>query len=57
MKILRWAAFVGLLMLTANIALADGVGDPKFQTLGGGGSTEVVSLNDPNFQITYTRKK
>lgn len=54
MKIVRWAAFLGLLILTANIALADSVGDPKFQTIGGGGSTILNSLNDPHFQVNYT---
>ena len=55
MKILRWAAFVGLLMLTANMALADSVGDPKFQTIGGGGSTILTNENiGTAFQVNYT---
>ena len=54
MKIVRWAAFLGLLILTANIALADSVGDPKWQTIGGGGSTILNSPTDQAFQVNYT---
>jgi hypothetical protein len=55
MKIVRWAAVVAFLIITANLALADGVGDPRFQTIGGGGSGIVDSLTgDPNFVVNYT---
>lgn len=55
MKLVRWAAVVAFLALSANLALADGVGDPRFQTQGGGGSAIIDSLTgDPNFQVNYT---
>jgi hypothetical protein len=54
MKIVRWAAVVAFLILTANVVLADGVGDPKFQTIGGGHSTVLTPENiGTAFQITY----
>jgi hypothetical protein len=55
MKIVRYLAVIGFLILTANIALADSAGDPKMYTTGGGHSVPITSLtNDPNFVINYT---
>ena len=55
MKIVRWVTVVALLVLGANIALADSAGDPKMYTIGGGHSVPILSLtNDPNFVINYT---
>lgn len=53
MKIVRLATLVGFLILTANIALADGAGDPRFQTIGGGHSIVLTSPTDPAFQVNY----
>ena len=53
MKIVRWVTVVAFLVVTANIALADGAGDPKFQTIGGGHSIILNSVTDPNFVINY----
>ncbi len=53
MKIVRLATVVGFLILTANIALADGAGDPRFQTIGGGHSIVLNSTDDPNFVLKY----
>ena len=53
MKIVRFVTLVGFLILTANIALADGAGDPRFQTIGGGHSIVLASPTDPAFQVNY----
>lgn len=54
MKIVRWVTVVALLVLGANSALADGAGDPKMYTVGGGHSVAITSLtNDPNFVVNY----
>ena len=54
MKIVRWVAVAAFLVITANIALADGAGDPRFQTIGGGHSTVLTSPTDPAFQVNFT---
>ena len=54
MKLLRCYAILVLLCLGSCVVMADGIGDPKFVPIGGGGSTILTSPTDPLFQITYT---
>jgi hypothetical protein len=54
MKILRCVTVLALLILSATIAKADGVTDPKFVVIGGGHSQQLTSPNDENFVINYS---
>jgi hypothetical protein len=51
MKISRWWLVALLLGLMSSAAMADGV-DPQVKLIGGGTSTGLFSLNDPNFSFT-----
>jgi hypothetical protein len=48
MKISRWLLVAVLLGLVSSAAMADTI-DPRVKLIGGGGSTGLFSLNDPNF--------
>lgn len=47
----RWLVVLAIAGLTSFVAKADGI-DPQFKLQGGGGSTGLFSLNDPNFSFT-----
>lgn len=51
MKISRFLVLALLLGLVASVARADAI-DPRVKLQGGGGSTGLFSLNDPNFSFT-----
>ena len=48
MKISRWLLVAVVLGLMSSAAMADTI-DPQVKLIGGGGSTGLFSLNDPNF--------
>jgi hypothetical protein len=48
MKISRWLLVAVVLGLVSSAAMADTI-DPQVKLVGGGGSTGLFSLNDPNF--------
>jgi hypothetical protein len=51
MNFSRWFLSLILLGLSSSVAMADSV-DPQGKLQGGGGSTELTTPDDPNFQFT-----